>query len=126
MSCLVDSVNCPAGTFSNTYKSFSFDYFCLPDGSVAGREISNYFSYSAISQWAYDLFEGWMVLAAAAGAGIFLSLVFLLVVRICTVGIMWTVIAIIILGTEAVGILFILEAKGIHIGSIVSDVTGGV
>ena len=49
-----------------------------------------------------------MVLVASAGAAIFLSLVFLLVVRICTVAIMWTVIAIIILGTEAVGILFIL------------------
>ena len=75
--------------------------------------MSNYFSYSAISEWAYDLVEGWMVLAAAAGSAIFLSLVFLLVVRICTVPIMWTVIGITILGLETVGILFILQAKGI-------------
>lgn len=62
-----------------------------------------------------------MVLVGAAVIAMVASLLFLLVIRCCSGGIIWVSIFICIVGLELVGILFILQSQGITINQFVTD-----
>lgn len=62
-----------------------------------------------------------MVLIGAAVAAMIASILFLLLIRCCTGVIVWISISIAIIGMELVGILFILQAKGINLNSFVAS-----
>lgn len=61
-----------------------------------------------------------MVLVGAAVIAMVASLLFLLVIRCCSAGIIWVFIFICIAGLELVGILFILQSQGISINQFVT------
>ena len=72
-------------------------------------------------EWAYDLREGWPVLLVAVFAAIVLALVFFVLVRLCAGPIIWIFIVLGILGMLAIGIIFLLQAKGIITADVVSQ-----
>jgi len=88
---------------------------------VSDVNLSTIFDLDSYEQWAYDLREGWPVLLVAVFAAILLSLLFFVLVRICAGPIIWISIILAILGMLAVGIFFILEAKGVIISDFVSS-----
>lgn len=106
--CLLDKVNCVTSPYTNPVATFTFDFYCVPDLSVSGTNISLFFDYSAYESWVFDLQKGYLVLVGAALAAMVCSLVFLLVVRCCAGFIVWVAIAICCAGMEVIGIFFLL------------------
>ncbi len=62
-----------------------------------------------------------MVLVGAGVAAMISSLLFLVFIRCCAGIVIWFFIFVAVAGLETVGILFILEAKGVKISSFISD-----
>jgi hypothetical protein len=121
VSCLTDNVNCNASTITASYSTTSFQNYCIPTVNVNSQDISQAFNSNALAAWTVDLQRGWMVLAGAAVIAMFASLLFLLVIRCCSGGIIWASIFICVAGLELVGILFVLQAKGITINQFVTE-----
>ncbi len=121
VTCLNDGINCNGSTITATYSTTSFQNYCIPTVKVDNQDISQVFSSNALTAWTVDLERGWMVLAGAAVIAMIASLLFLIVIRCCSGGIIWVSIFICITGLELVGILFILQAKGITINQFVTD-----
>lgn len=123
VTCLPDGVNCFSTnpTITASYATTSFLNYCVPTFTVNNQDISQAFNSNAFTAWAVDLQRGWMVLVGAAVIAMVASLLFLLVIRCCSGGIIWISIFICIVGLELVGILFILQAKGISINQFVTD-----
>ena len=111
VECLADGQLCITGLYSDTVETFDFDNYCVPDTG----NISDFFNESAIESWASDLGRGWPVLLAAAAAAMILSMFFMLFVRCCAGVVIWVMIMIGVVGIELVGIMMILEAKGVNI-----------
>jgi hypothetical protein len=88
---------------------------------VNNQDIWQSLNSNILNAWAYDLNSGWLVLLSAAIIAMAASLFFLIVVRCCTGLIIWVFIIICLLGMELIGILFILQAKGINVSSYVSN-----
>jgi len=87
---------------------------------VNGVDITSFFSYSSYSAWAFDLQTGYLILIGAAVAAMICSLLFLVIVRCCAGVIIWLAITACIGGLEVIGILFILQAKGIQIAQFIN------
>ena len=88
--------------------------------AVSDVNLSTLFNLDSYEQWAYDLREGWPVVLVAVFAAILLSLIFFLLVRICTGPIIWIAIVLAILGMLTIGIFCILEAKGVVVSDFIS------
>lgn len=119
--CLADTVNCQGGTFTPTYTAFPLDYYCIPSEVGTDINLESIFNLSAFENWIYDLQEGWIVLVAAAGAGILLSLLFFVFVRCCAGPIIWLAIFICNAGLITIGVFFILQAKGVTVPDFVHN-----
>jgi len=120
VSCLQDSVNCPHGTFFSAYDFVPFEIVCVKAVHVNGVDITSFFSYNSYSAWAFDLQAGYLILIGAAIAAMICSLIFLLIVRCCAGVMIWFAIAACISGLEIIGVLFILQAKGIQIAQFIN------
>ena len=120
MACLNDGVNCQSGQITALYSTKTYDYYCLPTTTINNQDIWESLNQNVINAWAYDLHHGWVILLLSAFAAMAASIFFLLVVRCCTGLIIWIFIIISVIGMELVGILFILQAKGITVSSFVS------
>jgi hypothetical protein len=83
-------------------------------------DVTSFFSGNTYTAWAFDIQAGYLILIGAAVAAMLASLLFLGVVRCCAGVMVWLAISICILGLEAVGVLFILQAKGIHISQYIT------
>lgn len=83
--------------------------------------MSDYFSSKIITVWAFDLLNGWPVLVGSFVVSIVMSIIFLLIIRCCVTVLIWIFIVIAFIGLELIGILFILEAKGINISAKLSE-----
>lgn len=121
VSCLFDNTTCTSSTITSSYATTSFLNYCVPTLTVNNQDITQAFNSNALTAWAVDLQRGWMVLVGAAVIGMVASLLFLLVIRCCSGGIIWVSIFICIVGLELVGILFILQSQGISINQFVTD-----
>jgi hypothetical protein len=121
MSCLTDSVNCQGGTFTPTYAAFPLDSYCIPSDLGTNINLESIFNLNAFENWLYDLQEGWIVLACAAGAGVILSLLFFVFVRCCAGPIIWLAIFICNAGLITIGVFFILQAKGVTVPDFVHN-----
>lgn len=121
--CLTDGIFCNSSILqaANTYPTTEFQNYCVPNANVNNQDISQILNTNVYSAWAVDLRQGYLVLIGAAVAAMIASLVFLLFIRCCSKVLIWSSIFVCVTGMELVGILFILEAKGINISSFVSD-----
>jgi hypothetical protein len=119
VSCLKDSVGCLNGTITSNYTTSTFDTFCVPTTNVNNQDLSQILNTNIYSAWATDLRQGWIVLVSAAGIAMVASLLFLFALRCFSGFIIWVSIFICLLGMELIGIMFILQAKGINISPYV-------
>lgn len=120
-SCLADGGSCVGGTFTPTYSSFALESYCIPNSVGDNINIETIFNFDSYEQWAYELREGWPVLAVAVLAAIILSLLFFVFVRLCTGPVIWISIILCILGMLTAGIFFLLEAKGVVTADFVTQ-----
>lgn len=121
LKCLTDDVKCFNGTIISTYATSNIDLFCLPTTNINSVDIFQQFNSNVFNAWATDLRLGWLVLVGAAVAAMILSLIFLTMMRFCGRCIIWVSITVCILGMALIGILFILQAKGIVLNSYISE-----
>jgi len=119
--CLPDSVNCIGPNIMANYSTTSFQNYCIPTLVIDNQDLAQAFNSNLLSAWAIDMQRGWMVLAAAAVISMVASLLFLLVIRCCSGTIIWVSIFICVAGLELIGIMFILEAKGISINNYITE-----
>ena len=122
-SCLTDGNVCSSGSFTPEYSSFPIAFYCIPDFKLGEVNIQSIFSFNldSIGTWIYDLQTGWIVLVAAVGAAIVLSIIFFLFVRCCAGPIIWLAIIILVGGMITIGVFFILEAKGVTVPEFVAN-----
>lgn len=123
VSCLPDGAHCvqngTTSTITASYDTITFDYFCVPTISIANQDITQNINTNVLRAWALDLTVGWQILLGAAVLSMLSSLVFLCFVRCCTGIVIWITIFVCIVGMELIGILFILQAKGVDISSFI-------
>jgi hypothetical protein len=120
-SCLTDSTNCLAGSFTPTYSSFPLETYCIPNTIGQDINLGSVFDLNSFENWAYDLGQGWIVLAVSVGAAVLLSLLFFVFVRLCTGPIIWLTISLCVLGMLTVGVFFILQAKGVVVSDFITQ-----
>ena len=125
VQCLPDGVNCLNGTYTTSYSTAPIEYFCLPN-LAADFGINDFFGYNVYSLWAFNLNHGWPILIAAAVCTMGASLLFLILINCCTGILIWIFITIAFGGSLAVGILFILQAKGVHLSKYISITLSGL
>ena len=117
VSCLTDTSSCLNGTITPAYSSVALGNYCIPVSS----NLEGILDLNSFERWAFDIREGWVVLVVSLFVAIFLSFMFLLVVRWCAVPLIWLSIFLLISSTLTVGILFILEARGVTVSSFISS-----
>jgi hypothetical protein len=115
MNCLIDNINCLNGVFTSTYSTLTVDYFCMPSFNINDIGMNDFFSYNVYSLIAFNLKSGWPILVGAGICAMIASLIFLIIINCCTGIVIWFFIAIAFGGCTGIGILFILQAKGVYI-----------
>ena len=78
-------------------------------------------NFNSFEQWAFDLREGWAVLVVSLFTAIFLSFMFLLLVRCCALPLIWITILLLVGSLLTIGIFFILEARGVTVSDFISN-----
>ena len=117
VTCLIDTKYCLIGSIAapSNYSTFEVLGYCIPDPDINGKSITQYFDYSIIASWIFDIRDGYLIIIGSAVAGIIITLVYLCLLRCLTTCILFTSLVIIELVLIGIGILLILEAANVQI-----------